>query len=353
MDGIVSACKFIKEYILYNTSKKRNIFDEGRLQEFRGNIIEQCSRLYTLGTIDRYMFYGIVYLNYLTWDCIVGAMYNTQTSLDILYAVHYILSLPYIQNKLLKIQCINRIVAQVIDNRRIFTRYSLSKVLINYLQKLDGGISRIKNYQILMLYHHLSLKYAYDFAKAYCFIHLLHYLRQFEATYYYYKAIKLAYYYNSGYLFNVISRADALYIINIIIKEKRWKDIVKVEVMNALHILISERVDIVQDTTQWLWCFLQFYTVWSIICLLKLLNVYLNTIILIMYLSNGSVYKNIKKILIAIVTYGMILLNTNDLIITVVVFGKDFLYIFVDELIFFIKNEKDIKKVLAQFKKRK
>jgi hypothetical protein len=180
-------------------------------------------------------------------------------------------------------------------------------------------------------------------------------LRKFDTTYYYYKAIKLAYFYNSGFNFNVISREDSLYIINIIIKEKRWKDLVKVEVVNALYTLMSNRLETWTDTSHWLFYVSQFFAVWSIVCGLKLLNMYINTTLLVLYLTTWndkdkvSESRTAKRILVTIVTYGLIILNTNDLVISMVFFGQEILYTFVDELIFFIKNEKDIKKVLKHF----
>ena len=38
----------------------------------------------------------------------------------------------------------------------------------------------------------------------------MYFLRDYESTYYYYKAIKLAYYYSTGYLFNTISKEDSI-----------------------------------------------------------------------------------------------------------------------------------------------
>lgn len=373
LDGIVNACKFLKEYVIYNASKQNNLIEETKLQEYRSSVLQQCDALYTLGTIDRYLFYGVMYCNFLITDWVVSSIgalvdyYNPGSFVSVyssrlLFVSHCLLTVPAVQNKIFEIAWVDRIASRMIENKKIFIKYSLSKLLINHLKGLDEGISGIKNYHTLMLYHHLNYDYAYAFAKSYGFIHLLHYLRQFDVTYYYYKTIKLAYYYNSGYLFNVITKEDSLYIINIIIKEKRWNDLVKVDVVNALYSLISAKVDILQDTTRFFWGLSQFYAVWSIICILKLVNIYLNTTFLAIYLGNQIYHEgaatiltttesigSLKKILIAVVTYALILLNTNDLIISLVFFGQGILYIFVDELLFFIKNEKDIKKVLKHF----
>jgi hypothetical protein len=153
----------------------------------------------------------------------------------------------------------------------------------------------------------------------------------------------------------VISREDSLYILNIIIKEKRWKDLVKVEVVNALYSVISNNIEIWTDTSRWWFYVSQFFAVWSIICGLKILNMYVTLTIFVLYTSTAVVWNNrksVKQLLVVIVTYGLIILNTNDLVISIVFFGQDILYIFADELIFFIKNQKDIKKVLKHFEKQ-
>lgn len=367
LDGVVNAGKFLKEYIVYKASTNNNLIDKQKLRNYREDILQQCKNLYILDTIDRYIFYSILYFNYVVCEwvllCVITSMgfytYRYE-SLGFLYAIHCILTIPIVQNKIFQIKQIENAVSYALESKRIFIKYSLSKIIISYLKSFNEGGLGIKNYHILMLYHHLNLSYAYNFIQSYCFIYLLHYLRRFDVTYYYYKAIKLAYFYNTGFNFNVISREDSLYIINIIIKEKRWKDLVKVEVVNALYNLMSNRLEMCTDTSHWLFYISQFLAVWSIVCGLKLLNMYLNTTFLILYLSTAVLWNNAKvsdsrtakKILVTIVTYGLIILNTNDLVISMVIFGQEILYIFVDELIFFIKNEKDIKKVLKHFEKK-
>ncbi len=357
IDGVFGALQFIKEYAIYKLSETKVNHDTSKLQ-FKKDIVHKSYSLYTLGTLDRYAFYLSTHLMYMM-TCRLFSSNGIETT--VIYIGCCFLTLPYIQNSIMRIGHINSIVTSLQTKKETFFRYSMSKILINTLTKLDERISGIKNYHIFILYHQLTTDLFLQFVKSYAFIWVLYILRGYETTYYYYKAIKLAYYYNTGYLFNVMTQEDSVYIINIIIKEKRWKDLGKVDVVHAFYSLISNKLNYNNDTTNLQINLLKFFSVWSTVCVLKLFDVNINTTVLLGYIfalwytfdsTLDKLLKDsqrIKAALVGVIVYILILLNTNDLIISVVFFCYNLLYVGLEELYFFAKNITAVNKMIKHF----
>ena len=345
-DGIINAIYFANEYFVYKI-KERNIY--------RKQLVKQYNNLYRLNTIDRYLLYIILYFYHFSLDkCVYGIVRGEIVILN--YSMVLMITIPGIQYYIMKNDRINRYINIYNENKKIFVYYSVSKFIINYIKDLDENIEEIKNYQIFILYKYLSFDLLYDFLKSYLFVYVLYFLRSSESTYYYYKAIKLSYYYTTGYLFNVITKDDSIYIINIIVKEKRWFDIHKVEIVHAFYSIISAKYNTNDDYyTNISVNLIKFFTLWSIICLLKLFAVFINTTLLILYLcicyKDVSISNVIKKWITGCIIYSMILLNTNDLIISLIFVCHSVIYYVLEELYFFIKNANDIKKVLLFYNK--
>lgn len=376
-DGVYTAIKFTKEYLYYkirasikqevdiNADKEIELSKNDKKQ-----LIYHYNRLYHLNIIDRYILYGLLYIisiilwTFIKWQFILCNMSNDISNL--IYGYLYILilsfTIPYIQNYILEIEPNNKWINYYLQNKNIFIRYSCSKTVIHYIKNLNSGINTIKNYQIFMLYRYLSFNMFIDFFKSYCFIYLLYFLRNNDKTYYYYKAVKLAYYYSTGYLFNIISIEDSVYIINIIITEKRWNDLSKLEIVHAFYTLIEHKYNKDDDMYISLSLHLaKFCTLWSFICLLKILTIKMNTIILLCLfivdykLNNKEITKNknfIERFGIIIITYCLLLLNTNDLIISAIFVLYRFIYLICNEIVFFINNRLDIKKILDFYQEK-
>ena len=179
---------------------------------------------------------------------------------------------------------------------------------------------------------------------------LFYFLKNNPDYYYYYKAIKVSYFYNSGYNFTVTNLYEAIYLINLIIKEKRWNEFNKMEVVNTIYILITtkyinENSDFFVNTSIGL---LKFFSIWTIISLLKLLfyldNIYINTIVLLL-ITPFSKYK-IRKIITTVFFYNLLVFNVNDIIITIFLITNNLFYLLLEEMYFFMKNMTSIKKVL-------
>ena len=364
-DGVVNSIKFGIEYIYYKIQEVSNdkYNDKDKYNDnLKQLLITKYNSLYKIQCIDRYILYCIVYgfYSFVDWNlCDQGSWqgtlnFNWQGIKDLHYVVYLLLTLPVIQNKILV--NVKDYYRRYCENKEIFLKYSCSKLIISGLQNLDNGIKPIQNYQIFILYKYLSIDLVFGFLKSYLFIHVLYFLKDTESTYYYYKAIKLAYYYSSGFLFNTITKDDSLYIINIIIQDKRWFDIHKIEIVQAIYNIISYKYFMVQrgdsSITFYLYV-LKAFTLYSIVCLLKLFVFYVNAIIVITYLF-VSEYINpldnytdrIKRSITGLVIYLLLLLNINDMVISVIFICHPIIYYVCEEILFFIRNIYDIKKVM-------
>jgi hypothetical protein len=343
-DGVINSIKFGIEYIYYKIQEVKSK-DNDNLKQI---LITKYNSLYEIQCMDRYILYCIVYgiYSFVDWNLC------DQHIKDLHYVVYLLLTLPVIQNKILA--NIKDYYDVYCESKLIFVRYSCSKLIISSIENLDNGIKPIQNYQIFILYKYLSVDLVLDFLKSYIFIHVLYFLKNTESTYYYYKAIKLAYYYSSGFLFNTITKDDSLYMINIIIQDKRWFDIQKIEIVHAIYNIISYKYNSGGNLSITLYLYiLKAFTLWNIVCLLKLFVFYINAIIITSYLlvseyinPLGNHKDRLKRYITGLIMYLLLLLNTNDLVISVIFISHPIIYYIFEEILFFTRNIYDIKKVM-------
>lgn len=356
-DGFMNALKFSIEYTYYKIQD--NVFvktSDYNIQNavLKRRLISNYNSFYKVDLLDRYLLYGSVYCIYLLLD-----LYDFNiTTRGMLYYICLTSTIPYVQNWILNTSGLNQYYTDYKKNKYIFARYSISKFIISSIQNLDQSILHIQNYHIFILYKYLSFELITNFIKSYVFIYVLYFLRDYESTYYYYKAIKLAYYYSTGYLFNTISKEDSIYIINVIIREKRWFDVYKLEIVQAFYTIISDRYNSKNDVVlHWELYFIKFCTLWSMICLFKMFSVQIITSILIVYfvlveiINPVDKIKRIKRYVTSIIIYVMILMNTNDLITSAVFVLHPVLYYVLEEIMFFTINLNDILKILQFYDK--
>lgn len=370
-DGIYNALTFAKEYIYYKIkikliSNNTNTIDV----DIKKELLKNYNNLYILNIFDRYILYFILYIIYkltiiITWSFNIILLDNDNIFYkfidNTLYILILLLIFPYIQNTILKMHIINKYIDIYLSNKNVFIGYSFSKITINFIKNLDSRIDFIKNSQIFVLYRHISFKLFIDFIKSYCFIYVLYFLRNNQSTYYYYKMIKLAYYYNTGHLFNQISIEDSIYIVNIIVLEKKWNDLANLEIVHAFYRLIDNKYNNNGNIyiTLSLY-FAKFITLWNFICLLKIFKTEIITLLMfiffiIEYKLNNKRY-NITKIKenlgIILVLYFLLLFNVNDLVISTIFVLYKLIYLIYCELVFFITNLNDIHKILSFYQNK-
>lgn len=373
-DGLYNGLKFTQEYILYKV-KTKLILNKNDNQDIKQELLKNYNNLYTLNIIDRYilycLLYCVVYVSYLViwcWNILLLYDYNSFNQFidNTFFTIVLLFVFPYIQNIVLKLKTVNNYVSIYLTNKKIFIKYSLSKLIINFIKNLNLKIDFVKNSEIFILYKYLCFELLIEFIKSYVFIYFLYFLRNKEQTYYYYKMIKLAYYYNSGHLFNQITPEESIYIIKIFITEKRWHDISNLEIVHAFYTLINEKYKNKDNIYTTLNLYIaKFFTLWSFICLLKILKTNIITLLLITYciidynintkntnnkgLNNKSI---IERYGIILILYFLLLVNTNDLVISTVCVLYKIIYLIYLELVFFINNINDIKKVLKFYEKQ-
>jgi hypothetical protein len=239
----------------------------------------------------------------------------------------------------------------------MFVRYSIAKMSVHFVEELHPQIEKIQNYHIFIIYKLLSVKFVWNIIHNCLFISLLNLLRSYETTYYYYKGIKMAYYYNKGYLYNIIPLGDAIYLANIIIKERRWRELEKLEVVNAFFTLVLSKYDLTNNLSG---SFLvnsqmilfQIFSLYSIVSVFKILAIYIPGLWICVLLMGFGVYLtklNLKNVTTSLLVYFLIIFNINDLIITLVIVTHKLVYYWLEEIYFFIKNIQNVKKVIKMY----
>jgi hypothetical protein len=348
VDGVVCSIHFLREFLILKLSSRK--LSKRAIMVYNEEIVDKYNSLYKLSTLDRYIFYLLIYTSY----NIINYFYieNKYSYLLILPIV-----LPSVQNSILNIGFIGRYVNKYLEHKDIFIKYSISKMSVHFVQRLHPQIEKIQNYHIFIIYKILSLEFVWKIINNCLFISLLNILRSYDSTYYYYKGIKMAYYYNVGYLYNVIPLGDAIYLANIIIKEKRWREFEKLEVVNAFFVLVVNKYEIFSSFSGSFWVnsqmiLFQFFSLYSIVSVFKLITIYLSGVWVCVLLMSLAVYLaklNFKNIITSLLVYFLIIFNINDLIISLVIVTHKIIYYWLEEIFFFIKNTENVKKVIRMY----
>lgn len=346
MDGLICGIIFIKSFLIFKV-KAKNI-SQKLLVNLNKDIVTSYNSIYTLCLIDRYTYYFIIY-----------CLYNCHEQFKYSYLILLLTTLPQIQNYLLSIHFIHNILNNYIRNKDIFIKYSISKITLHFIQQLHPQIDKIQNYHIFIIYNNLTFPFILNIIHNCLFILLLNILRSYKSTYYYYKAIKLAYMHSTGYLYNIIPLDNAIYLANIIIKEKRWKEFEKIDIVNGFFVLVVNKYNLLSNiniplfiTSQIilfkissLWAFVTLFKTVLQLQLVSNIHICFFLLFLFTYLAKC----NIKNIITSLIVYFLLIFNTNDLIITSVIISNKALYYCIEEVFFFIKNIKDIKKVIKRY----
>lgn len=324
-DGLICAICFFKNYLIFKFFNTNSNFEK---------IIEDYNKIYTIVFYNRYLFYTLIYFStfFLPFN-----------------EIFLLLTFPYIQNLLLSINKVNNLYKLLINYQYIFVKYSFSKLLVHFIQQLHSKIDLVQNFNIFIIY--TKIKLDFSVLKTIIFIIFMHILR--NTNYYYYKTIKMAYYYQNNYAFEILTEENALKIINLINKERNWENLTNINELNALYTLIINKYFLNYKNT-FQFQLIIFYSLWSFISLLKLLQFGIILVILTIYLKFDSykILNNYKLITNTILTSYLIYFNINDLIISMIIISNKFIYIFFDEIYFFIKNIKNIIILIKKYEKK-
>jgi hypothetical protein len=226
--------------------------------------------VYSLTTVERYVFYSLLYgILKLAWS---------ESSVSTL--VLWLVTVPSIQNTITNNPFVKPWITQYRNHLRVMTRYALAKMVGWYLSKL-GAYEVKRELHIFALYKLLTPTFLFAFIRSYVIVFALYNLRTGKMTYYYYKAAKLAYYYNTGYLFNVMDPRDATFLINHVIKEAKWKRLTSIEVVNAFHVLTTSKGYFTNITRDMYFGIVRFFSVWSCLSVLTIVKPWVCATVLI------------------------------------------------------------------------
>lgn len=354
VDGLINATYFIKEYLILAVSSKK--LSKTVLVKYNDEIVDNYNNVYILNAVNRYLFYLIIYFGY---NSINYFVHENQYS----YLLILLITIPSIQNGILSINYkllpIKKYVNFYVENQKIFIKYSISKLSVQFIESLHPQIDKIQNYHIFIIYRTLNITFVLNIVKNILFIALLNFLRSMESTYWYYKGIKAAYYHNVGYMYNVLPLDNAIFIANKIIKEKRWKHFDNIEIINAFFVLITNKYDLFNSvsisltTSIQINCF-KLFSLWSLVSLLKMINFMqlISGIWICIFLVTIYTYFakfNAKNIITSLIVYFLIIFNINDLIITLVIISNKLVYYWVAEIYFFTRNIKNVRKVIKTY----
>ena len=354
VDGLINSMYFIKDYLILVISSKK--LTKKIYIKYNDEIVENYNNIYFLSSINRYLFYLIIYFSY---NCINYFIHENRYS----YLLILLIVFPNIQNSILSINYrylpIKKKINIFIENQKIFIKYSISKLSVQFIENLHPQIDKIQNYHIFIIYRCLNINFILNILKNITFIALLNVLRSMESTYYYYKGIKLAYYHNVGYMYNVLPLDNAIFIINKIIKEKRWKQFDNIEIINAFFVMITNKFDLFNSvsisltTSIQINCF-KLCSLWSLVSLLKMINFMqlISGLWICIFLITIFTYFakfNTKNIITSIIVYFLIIFNINDLIITIVIISNKLVYYWFADIYFFTYNINNVRKVIKTY----
>jgi len=354
VDSLINATYFIKDYLILAVSFKK--LTKTVLVKYNDEIVENYNNIYFLNSVNRYLFYLIIFFGY---NSINYFVHENKYS----YLLILLITIPGIQNRILSINYtflpIKKHVDFYVENQKIFIKYSISKLSVQFIESLHPQIDKIQNYHIFIIYRTLNITFILNILKNLLFIALLNFLRSAESTYWYYKAIKTAYYHNVGYMYNVLPLDNAIFITNKIIKEKRWKHVNNIEIINAFFVLITNKYDLLNTisisltTSFQINCF-KIFSLWSLVSLLKMINfmqlvsgIWICIFLIIIY-SYFSKF-NTRNIVTSLILYFLIIFNINDLIITIIIISNKLVYYWIEEIYFFSCNIKNIRKVIKSY----
>lgn len=317
----------------------------GELQE---NIIKRYNNIYEWNWITRVIIYF----------CLICITYIIKNNEFIPICLIFFVT-PVIQNKIAKTDLIKGGLISMKTNINMFFRYLGARVFINYCR--DLGI-RINNNNIFILMNTLNINWLGEFIKNFVFVGFMMIIRSYEMTYYYYKAIKMSYYYNTGYLINKIDKTTCIENLKKIIHKKEWENLCNIENINPLYnLIIDEKMTEIDIFKIIRYEFIKIIILWSWVDWI-LIRIERNDILIVIIMSillfnnkKGSFrnfYLESYIILFSIYNENGIHYSIISLFISICIISREFMYNILKYMLFYISNYKSIKIVLNYYQKK-
>uniref|UniRef100_A0A6C0DZK2 Uncharacterized protein n=1 Tax=viral metagenome TaxID=1070528 RepID=A0A6C0DZK2_9ZZZZ len=297
--------------------------------------------VYVLTLLERYALYALIRSSLITISFVFNFNGNV---IDIL---GHLVILPSVQNYISnKIQRL-----EYTKDVALFTRYYISLNIIRLIKSLDNNIKPIPNYAIFRITSLASYKGCLKVYYTFLYIGFIQILKECETTYLYYKAVKYAYYYKFGYMFNSMSKDTAIDVINAIIDGNRWEHLASLDVMNAV-VTMSKHKFKSNFTKSDLYNYMEMFgLLWSLLLFYSILNNALQIYIMFILASVSVSLGSIDMISCALILPG-VLIGLPSILVTFILVCRLAMVDILKEAHFYIKNRKDMRITILNVSER-
>lgn len=284
---------------------------------------------------------------------------------DLNYLIIPVVSFPSINNKIfkwLKTFYYIRKYYKIRHEYLIYLKVKSYHCLIKYLDSSIINISYMFDLSDQTFYNIIKNNHFTILAKNLLFTYIMYILRSNETTYYYYKAIKLSYYYNSKYLFETVDLNNAKSFLKNIYINKDYHKLNSIDYSNSFYTLcISKKAD--DESKFWetmkrnVMYYLNVFSIfWGIIWVfhffslnLSIVNNVLLRIFCLYYFLTKYVYKNLifnRLYLFHLIPISVasVYSNIGDVLICLYVILYNFICLYSNLTYYFIKFKYKTKK---------
>lgn len=308
----------------------------------KNDLIQRYKNIYKLDWLWRIIIY----------TCSYYSSYYTMQLIRVDYKLNILLVLlviPNIQNliviKLLEIDCIkyyldkykkwmDNKISICMDELNMYMKYLLAKYIIINLRK----ITEIRNSDIFVLMAILNFNLCKEFLQNFIFVGVLLTLREYDSMYYYYKGIKLSYYYQTNYLINKMDINQAQNDLKNLLENKKWYNIGKIEFITPLINIIYQTNDYKNIFTYEI---IKFLVVWSWIN--WVLNRRILEILFLMIIITNTSTSLIKFTVFFITCFTNYVNNSLYYLISVFIYNIIVMRYILYDTCFYIQNYRSIK----------
>ena len=263
LDSLFGALHFMGRFIDNNLTESQ--------------IVTETNSLYSGTTLDRYIYYTMLYLFYKT------AFYFFWINESfIYYYIGLITIIPFIINRILQ----SRLFEIIRQKKEIFVKTILAKIITNiikfcakvYLDK-EVNVKYTEIMEILKDYME-TVNYFFTVLKSLAVILGLSYVKSYAPSLYY-GIIKYIYNYKTGELLTSYNHDSAKYLISDIIENKKWYELTKANTFKAILYLYQMNTDKVDFFGKLIHEFnftlIKMFSIWTIASLIS--NIYVSPIL--------------------------------------------------------------------------
>lgn len=313
IDSAICAGYFVKELLCHSS---------GDVQ----SMLEKNENLYKLKSVERY------------------AGYMAAACIPLQFPVAYICTTPYFCNLLADLIC--PATTRWRSASKLFFEYVICKLVIKGLNNLHKGIIPIKNYNIFALARIVreftTLSVAF---KTLLYVSFLNYLRAYNSTYVYYKAIKYSQYYQTGHYFAKYTVNEAVNIVNEFVDKKDWRALSDISVINALCTLIAYKIGQRRTAINFKLQLYKFYTCWNLIYVMQCVSWYINLLFFVLHMC---LYFTWKTIFIWTVMSACLISGESAIVSSFLVMLTDVWLFVIWEANFFLRNLREMEAIMKR-----